>query len=299
MPTPSKKPKKKDPSYGRVGGNRYPVERKMHFLIPGSSAGTGFLFDVAKGLSAINHRLYRQMKVYRVRVELANFTSLDANNAWMIQTVPDTWYVKKACELAFAEREEQLSKVNRPRGRWDDFRVGWSSSLKSGLAPLQADGSTTYTIDESQISKMHDATDSVDNEFVVYGAARDTSNNCWGIIEQYDLTGNTLVGPGADGTGAYVNAEADAGLEEAAGDLKAFQGNTAPYDMDSFAGATDAGSTMQGQIGVSADELQKLRSMTFDAPLGLLKVTPNTNIAQVLTVTVLPGNYKGVKALDW
>lgn len=281
--------------------NRYPVERKMHFLIPGSSAGTGFLFDVAKGLSAINHRLYRSMKVYRVRVELANFTSLDGNNAWMLQTIPDTWYVKKSVELAYAEREEQLSASNRPRGRWDDFRVGWSSALKSGLDPLQADGSTTYTIDESNVAKMHDATDSVDNEFVMFGAARDTSNNLWGIIEQYDLTGNTLGNQphGQLTTGAYTQADADSGLTEAAGDLAALQGDNPPYDADSFAGATDAGSILQGQIGTSADELQKLRSMTFDAPLGLIKVVPNTNIAQVLTVTVLAGDYKGVKALDW
>lgn len=303
MPTPSKKSKKKDPSYGRVGSNRYPVCRSNIYPI---GAGDTILIDTAKGLCAQNHRLYRQMKNYRVKVELV--MGHPTTNAAMMQKIslfalPDTWYLKKSMELAFAVREEQLSGSNRPRGRWDDFRVGWSSALKTGTLPVDA-GSNQLTLDEYQLAKVHDATDSVDNEFVIFGAARDTGNNLYGVIEQYDHTGNTLTDPGASGTGAYTTVHADSGLAEAAGDLSVQQGDNAPYDMDSFNAADDRGAIKVPELWANAVNGSQRISTTFDAPLGLIKVingSTDTNgaIATAVRVSVLPGNYKGVRADEW
>ena len=305
MPTPSKKMKKNDPSYKRVGSSRYPVSRSSIYPI---GAGATILIDTAKGLCAQNHRLYRQMKMYRVKVELVlGFPTTNANLRQKVQlfTAPDTWYLKKSMELAFAAREEQLANSTRGRGRWDDFRVGWDSTLKEGTIPIDG-GTNQLTLDEYQLSKAHDATDSTDHEFVLFGAARDATNNLYGVIEQYDQIGNTMTNQplGAPSVDAYSQLHPDAGLIEAAGDLRALQGDNPPYDADSFNGADARGSTMMPTLFANEINSSMRLSTTFDAPLGLIKVVngsvdTNGGIATSVRVTVLPGNYKGVRADDF
>ena len=297
MPTPSKKSKRNDPSYGRVGSNRYPVERTFGVVAP---ATTEILVDVAKCLSAINRRLYRQGRVYHVRIDLQT-PAADGVGA-NIKRIPNTWMVKKAWELAKAERDEQLSKSKRPRGRWDDFRVGWDATYKTGLAPSLADFSGTYTIDESNVSKAHDSTTSDDHEFVMFGAARDASTNLYGILEQYDLTGNVLDNQPAGQltTGAYVDLQPDSGLAESAGDLAALQGDNPPYDANGIVGADDKGSVMIPSLSQSSSGNGSARNHLFtELPLGLLKIENATNSGIAYIFTVMAGDYKGVKALDW
>ena len=158
----------------------------------------------------------------------------------------------------------------RPRGRWDDFRVGWSSALQTGTLPVAGDLASMIS-DECQISKVHDATDSVDNGFVMFGTERDTTNNLYGVIKQYDRTGNTRADPAASGAGAYTTVHPDSGLVEAAGDLAFTQGDNAPYDMDEFNGADDGGATYQPVL--STTEASCRTTLSLWAPLGLLKIT--------------------------
>ena len=139
MPTPSKKMKKNDPSFRRAGSKRYPVERTQTYSL---SAGQTILVDTAKTLSAQNHRLYRQGKLYHVRLSVTDLSPQAGDlvkQQYQIWTIPDTWYVKKAWELAMATREEQLAESSRPRGRWDDFRVGWSSTYQTGTLGVAGD----------------------------------------------------------------------------------------------------------------------------------------------------------------
>jgi hypothetical protein len=302
MPTPSKKMKKNDPSYRRAGSKRYPVERRQTYAVSG---GGTILIDVAKTLSAQNHRLYRQGKCYHVKLELLSHAPQNdalIKQQFTIKTIPDTWYVKKAWELAMATREEQLAESHRPRGRWDDFRIGWNSTYQTGTLGVAAD-MANLTADEAALSKVHDATDSADHGFVMFGAARDATNNLYGMIEQYDLTGNTMTNQPSSigGTEAYANTKVDAGLVEAAGDLKELQGDNAPYDMDSFNGADDGGAVLQPEISTTEDGVGRT-SLSFWAPLGLILVTNGSTgasaVSSSLSLTVSPGNYKGVKALD-
>ena len=281
----------------RKNSSRYPVERKFAVVI---GANSNALVDVSKCLSAVNRRLYRQGKIYTVKIEM--ITPAQDGVGFTMKAIPDTWMVKKAWELAYEERESQLLQSNRPRGRWDDFRVGWDSSLQTGIVPKHADASTDVTIDESNISKAHDATDSVDNGFVMFGTARDTTNNLWGILEQFDLTGNVLSNQPAGQltTGAYVDIHPDSGLAEAAGDLAALQGDNPPYDADGIYGATDVGSTLLPQMGQASSGNGSARnSYTVDLPLGLLKIENGNSNGHAVLFTVMKGDYKGVKALDW
>lgn len=281
----------------RKSSSRYPVERKFAIVV---GANSNVLVDVAKCLSAVNRRLYRQGKIYTVKIEM--ITPAQDGVGFTMKAIPDTWMVKKAWELAKSTRDEQLNTSSRRRGRWDDFRVGWANGLLTGIVPKQADGSTDYTIDESQISKIHDSTDSVDNGLVMFGIARDATNNLFGIIEQYDQIGNTLSGQpsGSPSLDAYTQAHADASLIEAAGDLATEQGDDPPYDADGISGATDIGSTLLPQMGQASSGNGSARnSYTADLPLGLLKIENGNSNGHAVLFTVTRGDYKGVKALDW
>jgi hypothetical protein len=250
--------------------------------------------------------LYRQGKSYHVKLELLSHAPQNdalIKQQFTIRTIPDTWYVKKAWELAFATREEQLAESTRTRGRWDDFRVGWNSSYQTGTLGVNA-GMASLVSDECQLSKVHDATDSADHGFVMFGAARDTTNNLYGMIEQYDLTGNMMTNQPSSigGTEAYANTKDDAGKVEAAGDLLELQGDNAPYDMDSFAGANHDGAVLQPEISTTEDGVGRT-SLSFWAPLGLILITNGSTgasaVASSVVCTVSPGNYKGVKAIDF
>ena len=276
---------------------RYPVERTFSVTVANASE---VLVDVGKCLSAINHRLYRQGKVYTVKIESPLFQP--AGVGVNLKRLPNTWWMQKAWHLAKEARDDQLSQSNRKYGRWDDFRVGWDSAYKSGVLPSLADYSATWTADENILSQIHDATDSADHEFVCFGAARDAGNNLYGIIEQYDQTANTVQNqPGGAATlDAYANTYADAGLVEEAGDIKSLQGDNAPYDMDSFNGASDIGAVQIGFLGTIASGTGDGKtSIIADLPLGLFKLENGTSVAQSVQITVMSGNYKGVKAIDF
>ena len=276
--------------------SRYPVQRTFSVAVGNASE---ILVDVGKCLSAINHRLYRQGKLYTVKIESP--LHMPAGYGVTIKSLPDTWWMQKAWKLAKDARDEQLSLSNRAKGRWDDFRVGWDSSYKTGTLPSNGDFSATWASDEVQLSKVHDATSSNDYEFVVFGSERDTSNNLFGVIEQYDLIGNTVQNQpgGAAAQDAYTTLHADGAMVETAGDIRALQGDNAPYDMDSFNGATDIGAINLGSIGTIASGVQTRTQIIADLPLGLFKVENGTDTGQSLQVTVMSGNYKGVKAVDF
>ncbi len=283
--------------------SRYPVERTQTYTL---SAGQTILIDVAKTLGAQNHRLYRQGKLYHVKLGVTDLSPQSGDlvkQQYQVWTIPDTWYVKKAWELAFATREEQLANSNRSRGRWDDFRVGWSSALQTGTLGVHGDLGSLVS-DEAQLAKVHDSTASADHGFVMFGAARDAGNALYGIIEQYDQTGNTVPDQpgGAAATDAYTQTHPDAGMIEAAGDLMALQGDNAPYDMDSFNGADDGGAVYQPVLSTTEDGVGRT-TLSLWAPLGLLKITNGSTgssaVAGSIQVTVSAGNYKGVKAIDF
>jgi hypothetical protein len=292
-----KKHKKIDPSYMNAGSRRYPVERTLTYSM---GSGASIWVDISGGLSAVNHRLYRQGKLYQ-SVKIEPTYGIAEGNAVTIKKLPNTWAMKKAWELARQAREEQLAHSDRPRGRWDDFRLGWNSTYTAQTRPVASDGSTLITVDEWDISKVHDTGDNTDFGFVAFGSARDTSNNLFGVLEQYDQIGNVNTDQPQDNplVDAYAHTKADPDLVESAGDLIAGQGNNAPYDASGFDGADDDGAVIVPSLFSQTGGSQRLVTST-DVPLGLLLLTNTNSGAPVsVNITVAAGAYKGVKAIDW
>lgn len=277
----------------RKKSSRYPVQRTSRVNV---GSGATIIIDVAKLLCATNHRLYRQMRNYKVTLSLDG----TANQGLKLQTVPDTWAVKKSAELARKVLEEQYALSEIPRGRWDDFRIGWANSLMTGAVPLQDDGSV-ITIDEYLMSEIHDTEDNADFNLCWFGNARSAANNLYGVVEQYDLTGD-MMSPQPEtsgGTDPYHEAKADPDLIDAIGANKIGVGDVPPYDANSFDFTTD--DIAQRQLNLVSNVSGGLgrMSVTFNAPGGLIKVTDLASTSTDILVTVHAGDYKGVHASEW
>ena len=125
-----KKSKKNDPSYKKMKKQFTSANRFLRYQItvPANSVERSFYLDIAKDLSAINRRLYRQHRVYQI----ANIsvTSRNTSNGLIsFSTAPDTWVTRAALRRGFLMHEEMQRKVlDMPgsmtrKGRWNDYKV--------------------------------------------------------------------------------------------------------------------------------------------------------------------------------
>lgn len=106
-----------------------PVQRFLYYDLAHNGNGEdAHYIDIARDLSAMNHRLYRQGMTYHV----ANATVHDSqgNCRVLFSTAPNTWVVHEAWNAAFkawkAQRAmvlEQSDQSGVTTGMWSDFKV--------------------------------------------------------------------------------------------------------------------------------------------------------------------------------
>jgi hypothetical protein len=121
-----------------------PANRYLRYQITVPPGGTerSFYLDIARDLSAINRRLYRQGKVYQI----ANIsvTSRDTSNGLVsFSTAPDTWVTRAAWNRGFKMYNEMNKQVlglpgsNARKGRYHDFKVYLSNDHRVADPLLQ------------------------------------------------------------------------------------------------------------------------------------------------------------------
>lgn len=146
-----KKPKSSDPSYTRMMRNlpakkyskKSPTQIRLSFE---GTGGTTRFVDLAKALSIINRRFYRQGVYYYVNsVELYNNEDAYVD----LHTLPDTYVTKNAWNRGFAIWNEMNNKVRAPYSniglpKYHDFKVYMSDlhrtsgSMKPALHNINA-----------------------------------------------------------------------------------------------------------------------------------------------------------------
>ncbi len=289
----------------------YPVDRDLLFR---NVAGTGFsVCEVNKALSGANRRLYRQNRVYRVKVDQVGTS--DAFNKVDVYVLRDTFMLQRGYSLAMEEWNksyEDAEEVTREasKARWRDFRIDVKPyttdtlQLPVVLAPFGQKALTTATIiDEWQNSIS----------YTTAGASRDfglfEDSNTYGIIHEFDKKGNVTPNPIVATTeAAYVDLTADL-VDEEVVNLQA-SGNYPPYDADSS--MPHAFLRYVGTIYNDTDNANKASTGFFDAPLGAVYLvgtgskvdsifmdTDNTRQDDIFKITVQQGDYKGVAAHEY
>lgn len=292
----AKKSPKQDPSYSTLKADYYPVQRHIN-LRSEATAVDHYVIDVARNLSVVNHRLYRQGKTYSCKVDLNPGAG---PQKYSVFALVDTWYIQKAWQLARATylkatADERAVLSDQKIARWEDFRVAAGLSggdiqivpapFSNGLA------SAADTAGEFELSRMTMADGSTQRTFT-WG----TLSGALNMLVEYDKTGNTDASP-ASFTTANAYDGVDNGVHVSQQDDLAQKGNAPPYDPSNF------NSRVWVRIGVldGTSAHGKLSTGYFNAPCGLIAIQPSatsTEITTQLSLTVQAGDYKGVKAMN-
>ena len=275
----------------------YPAAKVIN-LLPEVNNQNSFLIRADHELSKINHRLYRQSRVYQLKLNLS--PSFDPGTQVEVYAIAPTWMAmnayKRAYETFLENSKEERSSTD---ARWHDFRVtfdGGQDNLLKGFTKSDVEGDySKLSQGEYLPTEVHDSAGNT-KTFSWMGT---TASNRFNIIDEYDRHANTSLSPSNptnevpyDG----LNDDRDAGQSaHLQGD-----GNEPPY----------ASSTLDNDILVKIATLsanpqaQKLSTGFFDAPCGAILITTTQPIAQsagmneVVTLVCKEGDYKGVHAMN-
>ena len=279
--------------------NVYPVMRQFPLLISGSP-DTNALIRVDRALGAINHRLYRQSRMYTAKVDMdADAPSGTTVDVWALC---DTWWLHKAYRLAFEtfmeNSKEERGQARTSLGRWNDFRVdsGLGAAFQKDLLPSgnlvptaapQIFGTGSDT--EYLMSEVHDSS-GARKTFVFSGGTATEFN----IITEYDNTANTDETPSTPANLASYDGLTDE-IDQGQKEHLTQDGNLPPYKANALEGAVWI---KVATLNVAAAGTQKLSTGFFKAPAGMIAVVSNTILddATLLNLEVKGGDYKGVHA---
>lgn len=282
----------------------------------GSGDATKFI-DIARALSAVNRRFYRQGVYYYVNsIELYN-----SEDAYMdIHTLPDTWVTKNAWNRAFKTFQKMNSLVDTPRPKYHDFKV-FMNHLHKDTGDLNPDthginGAYLNAIPDEWIHSFMtsadddgDNTQEADNFYIHMLGPHVGSAGNWesvGAIKSYsdsrrepDQTGSPYLPP------AHVDDPLmnmfDMSSEEMLNDI-AFNldndNDQTPYNADLYLGESDLSMTQVARLATTQISGRVVKASGFCAPLGLICVDPHssTNSSWRLVISLAQGTYKGVYA---
>lgn len=279
---------------------RYPVQR--HIELPVISGANTKILDAARFLSEANHRLYRQSRVYRCKIN--QIDPPEDRSKLEVYTLRDTWWLQKSYQMAKAKFDENtkeersgMSPVNM--ARWQDFRIALAPAAGQNYDVLQPAVRNNSTLGLSTlgngefVDSLVTKEDSTDMSFGLF----ETTNARWSIIGEYDKTADVDDDPANTVSGSNISAYDGLDDDNDSGLRNHLQtaGNSPPYDPDSLGAGTMF--RRVAILGANAGN-QKLSTGFFDAPLGLILLVNNAATGSY-EIEYANGDYKGVHAVNY
>ena len=233
-------------------------------IVPNGNPDFAF-YEGAMGMSATNHRLYRQFRTYNMKVKL----TAPYHAGIEVYILKDTWMVRNAIKKA--AKVYHNSNVLAPGAdikpaRWQDFRmkpVLTGGSTVGRLLPVGFNlGSTiSYNLTNTgqwDISDIPNQTDTTHWQFCI----GDVQGNQINVIQKY-MDSDDTSSDEANQQETYMDF-----LQEVQSDLDD-EGDLAPYNMTSL-----------NNYLVKIDTIHngKTTTASFDAPLGWVFFRHNTDI---------------------
>ena len=285
---------------------------------------TSHYIDLARDLSAINRRLYRQGRSYHVkRVSIVSSNTIAGpGNAGRVtfSTIPTSWTAANAWKRGFEAWRKMQKKALEASGlkitpTWNDFKVYLSYDMVSGTKPVPLDnGGNALSLGEWSYStyKSPDGTTGADSMVAhmlgahngtpgsgamgsigliqSYGDSRATVNNDSPTV-QSDADDDPLVNLFDDGTV----------VDEVISDMRT-KNEDAPYDIVNYAGdgANHSKPVVVQQTTLGADGRASVGG--FTAMCGLIEVEITTPVASdpgdaySVLIELAPGSYRGIAA---
>lgn len=286
--TPKKSAKKKTSHYPVVLGTD---------LDDVATTGTNKILRVDRELSKQNHRLYRMARYYQVKIDMAPIDVADQNVG--VYVLADSWTLQQAVKMAWKQYQENTSEeraklAGGQLARWADFRVDDGVEI-GGAAPdemvsrryTEAIGGANYTAGEFELAKVVDSAGTT-RTFTLSNTPTATE---FGILNEYDASGNAQNIPSSNVTGAY-NALDDESDQANVTNLQE-DGDLPPYNQTSL---TPQNMWVKvATLGRGAAGQQRLSTGFVTAPMGLVVLT-GVNTPGALFFEAKRGDYKGVHA---
>ena len=325
-------PKKK--SRSRSTAKKTPAVRYLRYnLVNSAQVGTetSHYIDLARDLSRVNRRLYRQGRDYHVkRITIVSSNSGQsqgpspgdsyAQHAGRITagTIAGGWVSRQAWKRGFAtwNKMNELATMNVQgdiSGTWSDFKVYLSNDMRTGtiLTPVD-NGGNTYNAGDWDYSEMvsPDGTTGADpwllhmlGAHVAGGGSGDTYTSV-GLVQSYG-EGRATVDTDQPNVQSNVSDDPLVNLfddgtvhDEIIDDLEG-QNDNAPYGTNNYPG--DGGNApkpivvQQTTLGTDG----KATMGGFSALCGLIELETTSPIASdtySVLVELAPGSYRGLKA---
>lgn len=286
------------------------TKRRIQFTLDNSN-NTQYV-DVAKLLCETNHRLYRQGRMYCVRVGFDG-TNVSANGV-AVNALPNTWMFRKAWKLAKQAHDRAMRESSLPgagaRGRWKDFRIKYDKTQYDGNHGFINAAGVTRGAAEYLVSQVAGDTGSGEGAgtpevYQFHGLGVSTLSNVaqsgqlytptgsFGVLDTYSESEDTEqdTEPDQGSTSPYRALEDDKDKSAANYELMAEDGDNPPYNP------VDLQAPQQTYV-TRAFGTTAIPQMTpwIYAPCGLLRLgsIDSNSGSSNLVVEVMEGNYKGV-----
>lgn len=298
-----------------------PAVRYLRYELTNSATPgteTSHYIDLAKDLSAINRRMYRQGRSYHVkRISIVSSNTIAGpGNAGRVTfgCAPESWVTQKAWQRGFKtwQKMQKMALTNSGsdiRGTWNDFKVWLTNDMRSGtiLSPLD-NGGNVVTAGEWTYSKMQspDGTATVDEfELHLLGAHQGGAGvrQSVGLVRSFGESRATVQASspaGAiDSDDPLMNLFDDGTAQDEIIQDILDDGDEPPYSASQYpgGGANHPKPLVVQQTTLGADGRSTVGG--FSAMCGLIEVEATSPIASdvySVLVELAPGNYRGVAA---
>lgn len=288
----AKKKVEKDPSFSSLKPSYYPVQLSYQLgaISEGPYLPAPWFHSVPRGMSEVNHRLYRTGNCVTMKIDIDNDAVVDGNKI-DVYALANTWYVanafataRAAYETAMAEERAKLGKT----ARWHDFRPanGVASQIAGAFLTDHSMNALEKNAGEHLVSSITDVGGNV-KEFS-WGPT--TGTNVYSIVREYDLMGNVDRNPEIAVAGGYSGIDADTN----SGNVARLQSDG---DLPPYSRATILSNYFVkiGTLELAGAGSKRLSTGYFKAPCGYvwLDGIGATFPDGKITVTVKAGDYKG------
>lgn len=276
----------------------YPIEKQIRITDPAAVATSLRRIEADRLLSEVNRRMYRQSRVYSMKIDL-DIDSPLATSGVNVYVLNDTWDLHGAYKLAmksyYNAMKEELEAGGGQIGRWMDFKIAAGVASDLVWPVIQTNTLSDNRVDdgEHQYSSVKDSATATTR---IFSLIANTSATEWSVIGEWRNSDATDDDPN-NIRGATPYSDLTDELDDANLDLLTSQYNQPPYNDIAQQSVWRKVTTLQ--VGAAGN--QKLTTGYFDAPLGIVILDgfPQSEGTQGVTVCFQSGDYKGVKAAPY
>ena len=295
-----------------------PAVRYLRYELTNSGTSgveTSHFIDLAKDVSALNRRLYRQGRTYHVkRVTFVSKNTQNFGNRVSLSTIPESWTAAGAWNRGMKtwqlmNKEATHNLTNDISAKWQDFKVYMSNDHRTGtvLTPKDNGGNDVVPGEWSYTVLISPDGTTADDSFSIHMLGDTISSasglTSVGLIKSFGETRATVDNdqpnvPGVADDDPLLNVfDYGTTIDEVIDRLETENDNP-PYDAGAYPGS-DA--NMPKPLVVQDTTLVDGKATVggFAAMCGLIEIesvaTEENDVYSVL-VELAPGNYRGIKA---